>query len=82
MQRAAAKFAQRLMSNEQKHKRLEVSQEVLDRANNDENFLKHVIIGDVMWVCGSVTSQQKPCLHKGSLTRRLDQKARPIHAES
>ena len=40
----------RLTSKKQKH--LEVSQELFDRVNNDENFIKSIITGDKAWVYG------------------------------
>ena len=50
--RVAAKFVPRLLTEEQKQNRVTVSEELLDRSNNDENFLKNVITGDETWVYG------------------------------
>jgi len=50
--RVAAKFGGRLLTGEQKQNRVTVSQELLDRSNTDENFLKNVITGDETWVYG------------------------------
>src|SRR5215469_8516208 len=50
MHRVAAKFVPRLLTEEQKQNRVTVSQELLDRSNTDENFLKNVITGDETWV--------------------------------
>ena len=50
--RVAAKFGGRLLTGEQKLNRVTVSQELLDRSNTDENFLKNVITGDETWVYG------------------------------
>ena len=52
MHRVAAKFVPRLLTEEQKQNRVIVSQELLDRSNTDENFLKNVITGDETWVYG------------------------------
>jgi hypothetical protein len=52
MHRVAAKFVQRLLTEEQKQNRFTVSQELLDRSNTDENFLKNVITGDETCVYG------------------------------
>ena len=52
MHRVAAKFVPRLLTEEQKQNHVTVSQELLDRSNTDENFLKNVITGDEMWVYG------------------------------
>ena len=38
--RVAAKFVPRLVTEEQKQNRVSVSQELLDRSNTDENFLR------------------------------------------
>jgi histone-lysine N-methyltransferase SETMAR len=40
MHRVAAKFVPRLLTEEQKQNRVTVSQELLDRSNTDENFLR------------------------------------------
>ena len=50
--RVATKFVPRLLTEEQKQNRVTVSQELLDRSNTDENFLKDVITGDETWVYG------------------------------
>jgi histone-lysine N-methyltransferase SETMAR len=52
MHRVAAKFVPRLLTDEQKANRVTVSQELFDRSNADENFLKNVITGDETWVYG------------------------------
>ena len=52
MHRVAAKFVPRLLTEEQKQNRVTVSQELLDRSNTEENFLKNVITGDETWVYG------------------------------
>jgi hypothetical protein len=39
IQRVTAKFVPRLLTDEQKQKRLEVSQGIFYRANNNKNFL-------------------------------------------
>ena len=52
MRRDAAKFVARLLTEAQKENRVTVSQELFDRSNADENFLKNVITGDETWVYG------------------------------
>ena len=52
MHRVAAKFVPRLLTEEQKQNRVTVSQELLDRSNTYENFLRNVITGDETWVYG------------------------------
>ena len=44
------KFVPRLLTEDQKENRLEISQELLASANGNENFLKKIITGDEMWV--------------------------------
>jgi len=51
MHRIAAKFVPRLLMDDQKQNRVDVSQELLDRAN-DDNFLKNIITGDETWAYG------------------------------
>jgi len=52
MHHVAAKFVPRLLTKEQKQNSVSVSQDLLDRLNTDENFLKNVITGDETWVYG------------------------------
>jgi hypothetical protein len=43
MHRVAAKVVPRLLTDEQKEQRVAISQELLDRANSDENLKKNNI---------------------------------------
>lgn len=52
MHRVAAKFVPRLMTDDQKANRVQVCQELLDRSEEDENFLSRIITGDESWVYG------------------------------
>jgi len=52
MHRIAAKFVPRLLMDDQKLNQVDMSQELLDRANDDDNFLKNIITGDETWVYG------------------------------
>ena len=52
MRRVAAKFVPRLLTEEQKQHRVQVCQELLEMANDNENLLKQVITGDETWVYG------------------------------
>ena len=52
MRRVATKFVPRLLTDAQKENRVTVTQELFDRSNADENFLKNVITGDETWVYG------------------------------
>jgi len=49
MRGVGAKFVPRLLTNDQKENRVEISQELLINANGNENFLKNIITGDEMW---------------------------------
>jgi histone-lysine N-methyltransferase SETMAR len=51
MHRIAAKFVPRLLTDDQKQNQVDLSKELLDRAN-DGNFLKNIITGDETWVYG------------------------------
>ena len=50
MHRIAAKFVPRLFTDDQKQNQVDVSQELLDRANGNDNVLKNIITGDETWV--------------------------------
>jgi hypothetical protein len=52
MNRIAAKFMTYLLTDKQKEIRVDVSQELLNRANEDENLLKNIITGDETWDYG------------------------------
>jgi len=52
MRRVSAKFVPHLLTDDQKENRVEISQELLANANGNENFLKNITTGDVMWVYG------------------------------
>jgi hypothetical protein len=46
MHRVAAKFLPRLLKDEQKERSVVVSQELLQRPNDGENFLKNIVRGE------------------------------------
>jgi len=50
MSRVSAKFVPRLLTDDQKENRVEISQELLANPNGNENFLKNIITGDETWV--------------------------------
>jgi [histone H3]-lysine36 N-dimethyltransferase SETMAR len=50
MHRVAAKFVPR--SQDQKDNRVTICQELLDRTNDDDMFMKQIITGDKTWVYG------------------------------
>ena len=50
MHRVASKFVPRVLTEDQKANRVNISQELLDRVSVDENFLKIIVTGDKTWV--------------------------------
>ena len=52
MHRVAAKFVPRLMTDDQKARRVQICQEMFERSEEDENFLSRIITGDESWVYG------------------------------
>jgi len=67
----AAKFVPRLLTDAQKENRVTVSQELFDRSNADENFLKNVITGDETWVyCYDVETKVQSSQWMGKLSPR------------
>jgi len=66
MRRVSAKSVPRLLTDDQKENRVEISQELLANANGNKNFLKNIITGDekLVYVYGVETKMQ--CMGKGS----------------
>ena len=52
MHRIAAKFVPRQLTDVQKQNGVDVSQEILYRANGNYNILKNIITGNETWVYG------------------------------
>ncbi|XP_050043947.3 histone-lysine N-methyltransferase SETMAR-like [Dermacentor andersoni] len=52
MKRVAAKFVPKLLTEEQKQLRVEVSQGMLDSTDSDPDFMNTIITGDESWVYG------------------------------
>jgi hypothetical protein len=52
MHRVVSKFVPRLLTQDQRSSRVAIRQELLDRANEGENFLKTIVNGDETWVYG------------------------------
>ena len=60
---------QRLLTDDQKESRVEISQELLANANGNENCLKNIITGDETWVYGydvETKMQSSQWMGKGS----------------
>jgi len=53
MQRIAAKFVTRLLSNDQKEHRIVFCIELKEQSENDPNFISTIITGDESWVFGT-----------------------------
>jgi len=52
LHRIAAKFVPRVLTEDRKANRVNISQELLDHVSVDENFLKTTVTGDETWVYG------------------------------
>ncbi|XP_025262232.1 protein GVQW3-like [Camponotus floridanus] len=52
MQRVAAKFVPKLLNFDQKQRRVDIAQELLNAVNDDPDLFKRVITGDESWVYG------------------------------
>ena len=52
MRPISAEFVPRLLTDDQKENRVEISQELLANANVNENFLKNIITGNETWAYG------------------------------
>ena len=52
LRRVSAKFVPKLLTEQQKELRKEISEDMLDVANHDPEFIKTIITGDETWVYG------------------------------
>ena len=52
LRRVSAKFVPKLLTEQQKELRKEISEDMLDFANHDPEFMKTIITGDETWVYG------------------------------
>ena len=52
LRRASAKFVPKLLTEQQKELRKEISEDMLDLVNHDPEFIKTIITGDETWVYG------------------------------
>ena len=53
MWRVLAQFIPKLLTEQQKEPHVEITQDMLDCANNDLKFTKTIITGDEIWIYGS-----------------------------
>ena len=73
MCRVSAKFVPRLLTDDQKENRIEISQELLANANGNENFLKNIITGMRRGFMGMMLKPR--CSHRNGWGKGLlDQK--------
>jgi hypothetical protein len=70
----AAKFVQRLSTDDQKEQRVTICQELLYPANDEETFLKNIRTGEETWVYGYDFDE------KTDLTRDIENFPRPKKA--
>ena len=69
MRFVSAKFLPRLLTEDQKENRVEISQKLLANANYNENFLKKIVTMDESWVYlhdVETKMQSSQCMGKGS----------------
>ena len=52
MRRVSAKFVKRLLNNDQKEVRVQISQELLASTNGSQSVLKNIVTGEEIWVYG------------------------------
>ena len=78
--RIAAKFVPRLLTDDQKQNRVDVNQELLDRANGDDIFLKNIITGDEAWVYGYDVETKVQSSQWVSKTSPRPKKARQVRS--
>ena len=80
MHRIAAKFVPRLLTDDQKQNRADVSQELLDRANGDDNLLKNIITGDETLVYGyDVETEVRSSQWVSKTSRDQEKHAKCVH---
>ena len=75
--RVSAKFVPRLLTDDQRENRFEISQELFANANGNEKFLKNIITGDETWVSGcDVETKMQSSQWMGKGSPRPKKKAR------
>ena len=80
MQRVAAKFVPRVLTEDQKANRVNISQELLHRVSVEENFLKTIVTGDEIWVYGydiETKAQSSQWVGQGSPRPKKARMSRP-----
>ena len=78
MQRVAAKFVPRILTDDQKQQRVSVCTELRQLASDDETFLSRVITGDESWVYGYDPETKRQSSQWKSPTSPRPKKARRV----
>ena len=78
MQRVAAKFVPRILTNDQMHQRVSVCTELCQLATDDETFLSRVLTGVESWVYGYDTETKRQSSQWKSPTSPRPKKARRV----
>ena len=78
MQRFAAKFVPRILTDDQKQQRVSVCTELRQLAPDDETFLSRVITGDESWVYGYDPETKRQSSQWKSPTSPRPKKARRV----
>ena len=76
----AAKFVPRLLTEDQRERRVAICQELLDRANEVENFVNCIITGDETWVYGYDVETKAQSSQWVSKTSPRPKKARQVRS--
>jgi hypothetical protein len=76
----SAKFVPRFLTDNRKLRRFSICENLLQRANEDENLLKNVITGDETWVYGYDVETKQQSSHWKSPASPRPKKARQVRS--
>jgi histone-lysine N-methyltransferase SETMAR len=78
----AAKFVPRLLTNDQKQRRINMCLELWEKANEDPTFISRIIMGDESWIYGyDPETKQQSSLWKSPQSPRV-KKARQVRSST
>lgn len=80
MSRIAAKFVPRLLTDEQKQNRKTIAQELFERTESDQDFLKNIITGDETWIYGYDVETKRQSSQWKSANSPRPKKARQVRS--
>jgi hypothetical protein len=80
MHRVAARTVPRLLTEDQRERRVAICQELLDRANEEDNFTNCIITGDETWVYGYDVETKAQSSQRVSKTSPRPKKARQVRS--